>query len=353
MRAPSRTPMSTGPPAVSSTAWTRTRATATTRAGPTSAASRTSVAPAGPVPAGRRAPPRGPTRSTGSPVRCSASCCRPTRSPSPPSGETRQATGPDDHRTRRISRVTSEARPREEEVVTSSSLMGGDVDRPRAGTGTGHAEAPVTPGDPVALEVPAGAGPRVADEADDGARTRKGRRARRGSRDGERRRGSPPSLPLVPTLAVVLALLLGGIAFLWFSRPDSSAVRTGHYVAALQAARSGVVALTSFDYLTLDDDIEQVRRVATGDLRDEAVRELDDNRDQITQAEAVVNTEVVGAGVTRADAAAATVLLVIRSTQESNASEQAQVVRYRIEVELEKSGSRWLLSGIKGTGTDG
>jgi hypothetical protein len=29
------------------------------------------------------------------------------------------------------------------------------------------------------------------------------------------------------------------------------------------------------------------------------------------------------------------------------------VVRYRIEVELEKSGGRWLLSGIKGTGTDG
>jgi Mce-associated membrane protein len=114
-----------------------------------------------------------------------------------------------------------------------------------------------------------------------------------------------------------------------------------------------VVDLTSFDYLTLDDDIEQVRRVATGDLRDEAVAELDSNRDQITQAEAVVNTEVVGAGVTRADDSAATVLLVIQSTQESNAAEQAQVVRYRIEVELGKSDGRWLLSGIKGTGTDG
>jgi hypothetical protein len=246
--------------------------------------------------------------------------------------------------------VTSEARPREEEVVTSSARVGGDIDRPRVVTGTGHAEAPEAPQAP---EAPVVGGTPVADEVDHGARTRKARRARRGSRDGERRRGSRPSLPLVPTLAVLLALLLGGIAFLWFSRPDSSAVRTGHYVEALQAARSGVVDLTSFDYLTLDDDIEQVRRVATGDLRDEAVSELDDNRDRITQSEAVVNTEVVGAGVTRADAAAATVLLVIRSTQESNASEQAQVVRYRIEVELEKSGSRWLLSGIKGTGTDG
>jgi Mce-associated membrane protein len=242
--------------------------------------------------------------------------------------------------------VTSEARPREEQVVTSSSRAGEDVDRPRAGTGsTAAVVAPAVDDGPerdaVAVAV-----------AENGAEPRRSRRARRGSRDGERS-GSRLSLPLVPTLAVLLVLLLGGIAFLWLTRPESSAVRTGNYAEALQAARSGVVDLTSFDYLTLDDDIEQVRRVATGDLRDEAVAELDSNRDQITQAEAVVNTEVVGAGVTRADDSAATVLLVIQSTQESNAAEQAQVVRYRIEVELEKSDGRWLLSGIKGTGTDG
>ena len=32
---------------------------------------------------------------------------------------------------------------------------------------------------------------------------------------------------------------------------------------------------------------------------------------------------------------------------------QAQVVRYRIHVDLKKSDGRWLLTGIKGTGTDG
>jgi hypothetical protein len=226
--------------------------------------------------------------------------------------------------------VTSEARPREAEVLTSFGPDGDDVVDPRGATVLAD---------------------RAADDgapADDGARPAKARRERRGSADG----GSRLTLPLVPTLAVLLVLLLGGIAFLWLTRPETSAVRTGNYVEALQAARSGVVDLTSFDYLTLDDDIEQVRRVATGDLRDEAAAELDGRRAVITQAEAVVNTEVVGAGVTRADQSSATVLLVIHSTQESNTSDQAQVVRYRIEVELEKSGGRWLLSGIKGTGTD-
>jgi hypothetical protein len=156
------------------------------------------------------------------------------------------------------------------------------------------------------------------------------------------------SLPLVPALSVLLVLLLAGAAFLWFTRPGPSAVRTGDYVSALQAARSGVVDMTSFDYLTLDDDIEQIRRVTTGDLRDQAVDRLDSQRQVLTGAKTVVNTEVVTAGVTRADDSDATVLLVIQSTQESSASPQAQVGKYRIQVELKKIDGRWLLSGISG-----
>ena len=166
-------------------------------------------------------------------------------------------------------------------------------------------------------------------------------------------RRARPSIPLLPALAGLLVLLLAGVAVLWFTRPGDSSVRTGEYGAALQAARSGVVDLTSFDYLTLDDDIEQIRRVATGDLRDDSVSELEDRRQEITELEAVVNTEIIGAGVTRADTEDATVLLVIQATQESVASEQVQVSRYRLEVNLEKSGDRWLLSGITGTGSAG
>jgi Mce-associated membrane protein len=157
------------------------------------------------------------------------------------------------------------------------------------------------------------------------------------------------SLPLVPVLAVLLVLLLGAGAFLLFTRAEPSAVTTDDYVEVLQAARSNIVDFTSFDHLTLDDDIEQIRRVAVGDLRDEAVEELDGRRQDISEAEAIASTEVIGAGVTRADDEEATVLMVIQTTQESNASEQAQVTKYRIEVEMERLDSgRWVLSGIRG-----
>jgi hypothetical protein len=213
--------------------------------------------------------------------------------------------------------VTSEtqARPREEDEAVASDEPG---DQPTGASGPGTPDRGV-PGD-----------------AEPG-----------------RERVSRPSVPLVPTLLVLLLVLLAAGAFLWFTRPGESAVRTDDYAEALQAARSGIVDLTSFDYLTLDDDIEQVRRVATGDLEEATVDRLDTERQQITDLKAVWNTEVVGAGVTRADGEDATVLLVIQSTQESAANPQAQIVRYRIEVSLEKEEGRWLLSGIKGTGGPG
>jgi Mce-associated membrane protein len=166
--------------------------------------------------------------------------------------------------------------------------------------------------------------------------------------DGGRRRGARLLLPLVPVLAVLLVLLLGATAFLWFTRPDPSSVRTGDYVQVLEAARSGVVDLTSFDYMTLDDDIAQVKKIAVGDLQKESVDQLNSKRQQLTDQQAVVNTQVVGAAVTRADDSSGTVLLVIQSTQQTKASSQPTVVRYRIQVELEKLSGRWRLTGISG-----
>jgi Mce-associated membrane protein len=210
---------------------------------------------------------------------------------------------------RRIARVTSDARVRPPEEDDAVSDAAAASDEPRGGA--------------------VGAAP----GADD---------------PGTGSSGSRLSLPLVPVLATLLVLLLAAAAFLWFTRPEPSAIRTADYVEALQAARSGVVDMTSFDHLTLDDDIEQIRRVTTGDLREEAVAELEDNRDQIVESESIVNTEVVGAGVLSADGDSATVLMVIQATQQSTASQQAQVAPYRVQVELKKENDRWVLSGITG-----
>jgi Mce-associated membrane protein len=168
--------------------------------------------------------------------------------------------------------------------------------------------------------------------------------------DVDRGRRSRVTGPLVTALAVLLVLLLAAGGWLFFTRPTASSVRTADYVAVLQAARSEIVDLTSFDYLTFDEDVAKVKRITTGDLRTEAVDQLDKTRQDVTTAQAVVSTEVIGAAVTSADDSHGTVVLFIQSTQKNNTVSQAQVLQFHVEAKLTKVNGRWLLSGIQGRG---
>lgn len=167
---------------------------------------------------------------------------------------------------------------------------------------------------------------------------------------GSDRSGRTPLSVLAGALGILLVLLLAALGYLWATRPAPSSVRIADYTAALEAARSSVVDLTSFDYLTLDDNVRQIEAVTTGDLRKESVDKLNQNRKSITDSQAVVNTKVLenGAGVTKATSNAATVVMVIETTQKTKASTQAQVTRFRIEVQMSKINGRWLMSGIQG-----
>jgi hypothetical protein len=263
-----------------------------------------------------------------------------------------------------MSRVTSEARGRalaeDGEVLVTDAVEDRPDDEPaeEAAPRPEDADAaePDTPAD-AAEEEPAK--PRrglrrrraaVADDEEAESATADDDEDEDGDDDRSPRRRSGVAGPLATGLAVLLVLLLAGGAWLWLSRPKTSSVSSDDYVAVLQAARSEIVDLTSFDYLTLDDDIGQAKRITTGDLQKEVVAQLNKTRADVTNAEAVVSTEVIGAAVTKADDEHGTVVLFIQSTQKNNQVAQAQVLQYQVEANLTKVGDRWLLSGIQGRG---
>ncbi|NYJ04819.1 hypothetical protein [Petropleomorpha daqingensis] len=256
--------------------------------------------------------------------------------------------------------MTSEARERalaEDDTVLVTDAEERSGDEPAAEEARSQADEPTEKAEETALQ----------DQDDEVAEPAKGRRGLRRRRaaaadeedaeelepaddedDTDRRRRGAGAL--TTGLAVLLVLLLAGGAWLWFTRPKTSSVHTGDYVAVLQAARSEIVDLTSFDYLTLDDDIAQAKRITTGDLQKEVVAQLNKTRADVTNAQAVVSTEVIGAAVTKADDEHGTVVLFIQSTQKNNQVSQAQVLQYQVEANLTKVGDRWLLSGIQGQG---
>jgi Mce-associated membrane protein len=248
-----------------------------------------------------------------------------------------------------MSQVTSEAREAAlaEDSVDETAVLATDAEeRPDDGSAAEETRART---DEPAEEATA--------TDDDPGKRRRGLRRRRAAAAEEdaddivdRGARSRVTGPLVTALAVLLVLLLAAGGWLFFTRPTASSVRTADYVAVLQAARSEIVDLTSFDYLTFDEDVAKVKRITTGDLRTEAVDQLDKTRQDVTTAQAVVSTEVIGAAVTSADDSHGTVVLFIQSTQKNNTVSQAQVLQYHVEAKLTKVNGRWLLSGIQGRG---
>ena len=137
--------------------------------------------------------------------------------------------------------------------------------------------------------------------------------------------------------------------WLFLARPiGRSPIELTAFGEILSAARSGVVDVTSFDYLTLDQDIAEIEEVTTGDLREEVSTTLQDRREQLIIDEQVSSTEVIAASLTEATATQARALIVLRARQKSLLTPQETVTRYRVEVTLELVDGRWLLSGLTG-----
>ena len=153
------------------------------------------------------------------------------------------------------------AHPQEDEAMAATS-----PDETHPGR---HGSVPTPGGDEPPTDVAGGEG-----RAPPARAPRRGRDAA-ATREGARSR---PSLPLVPVLAVLLVLLLAGAGFLWFTRPGHLVGHDRRLREALQAARSGVVDMTSFDYLTLDDDIEQIQAGRRRGPAEEAADQLDSRR---------------------------------------------------------------------------
>lgn len=167
----------------------------------------------------------------------------------------------------------------------------------------------------------------------------------------DRVRRSVPRIKITPTavVAALLVLLLALGSWLYLTRPvGRSAIELTDFDEILSAARSGVVDVTSFDYLTLDQDIDEIEAVTTGALREEVLGTLNERRSQLVIDQQVSSTEVIAASLTAASPNQAAAFIVLRVRQMSLLTPEETVGGYRVEVTLEFVDGRWLLSELIG-----
>jgi Mce-associated membrane protein len=149
--------------------------------------------------------------------------------------------------------------------------------------------------------------------------------------------------------AVGLVLLLVAALYLGFqlrSQAQDEAARRD----ALAAARQSALNLTSIDKDNFADDVASVIDGATGEFRSDFAARADDLERLLTENEVVADGEVLEAGIVRSDRRSATALVVVDSTVSNTQTPDGRVNSYRMKLELEKVGDRWLTSVLEFVG---
>lgn len=154
---------------------------------------------------------------------------------------------------------------------------------------------------------------------------------------------------LVVVLAVVL-LVLAAAALVGALRLRDQAQRNDARAAALGAARQEALNLTSIDGRDIDNDLKRVSAGATGPFLADFTQRAKDLKSVLTENQVVASGQVLDAALVRADLDTATALVVVDSLVKNKAVPAGRSNTYRMQLDLERHGNRWLTSSLQFVG---
>jgi Mce-associated membrane protein len=147
-------------------------------------------------------------------------------------------------------------------------------------------------------------------------------------------------------LAVLTALAVAAAVWVTVLARQDAAVSDAR-TAATQAARGAAEVVLGYDHSTLDEDFAAALEVSTGAFREEYRRTSENAvRDVATQTQAVVEAEVVSAGVVSATSDEVTVLMFVNQTTTSNRLDQPQTDQNRVRFTMTLAGGSWKVSEV-------
>jgi len=145
---------------------------------------------------------------------------------------------------------------------------------------------------------------------------------------------------LLLAVAVVLGVVVKG------QRDDRNRL-TDARNGALAAGRQMIVNLDSISASTIDRDLKRVLDGSTGKFKEQFDRAKEQLKTLVVQRKTVSTGKVLSAGVVRADAESATLLVAADRTVKDTTSPEGQVAHDRWKVEMEKRGGKWLVAELE------
>lgn len=154
---------------------------------------------------------------------------------------------------------------------------------------------------------------------------------------------------LVVGLSVLLLALLVAIVVGAVLRRDL-VQRADARAAALASARQEALNLTSIDSRAVEADLKRVLDGATGEFRADFAQRSTQLRSVLAQNAVVAEGRVLDAALVRGDRDTATALVVVDSSVKNKAAPQGRSNTYRMQLDLERHGGRWLTATLQFVG---
>lgn len=164
-----------------------------------------------------------------------------------------------------------------------------------------------------------------------------------------------PRLPerTPPVLLAALSALVAGLAvavvLMALSVRDSTSLAAAHD-AAVRAARQEALNLTSVDSRDLAGSLARVVAGATGAFRADLVAREATLQQIVPANKVLAQGMVVEAALVRGDRDTATVIVAVDATIKNIKVPQGRTNPYRMQLDLQRHGNRWLTSALQFVG---
>jgi Mce-associated membrane protein len=153
------------------------------------------------------------------------------------------------------------------------------------------------------------------------------------------------SWPVAVVVLVTLALLAfaGQRALAWQEQRQ----RVADEKAAVAAATAEVEGLIDISATTSEEDMDALLVGATAEFRSELESQADRLQEALKKNRVTATGDVVSAGMVKLEDGRATVIAAAAGTVENSGTNAAEPRNYRLRVDLQKDGDRWLVSGLE------
>ena len=152
--------------------------------------------------------------------------------------------------------------------------------------------------------------------------------------------------PVRRAVIAALALLLALVG--WLGWRDVELRRAEHLRAAmLQAAREGLLALTTIDHEQVDDDVRRILDTSTGELREDFLKRAESFKEAAREARSKSAATVTASAVESVDGENGRVLVTLAVMTSNRGVPEQRPKAWRTRVSVVKDGGSYKVAAVE------